>query len=990
MLFPSWTLALCLWHSILGSLQAMSLAGIQGRRSLSQPQPIAEPGNYRYADSFGSLKDSFFWPFWTPEGGTGEARTPSFLSLPFALPFDLWSSSPKTEEEAKSTQWSLKVSSPATTTDSDPGLEDRKDASPKTAIGTSWKNAMSTPGMTTGVVLKGTRLLPSTTSHSIGHSTSHEHGTDLPWPSSSFSNDGDSFRATPTVRDTTLHTASTVKAITREATHNTVSMQPGLDNRSTTQTISAVDQEATTSPGRERTTSPELTDKPSSTSKGQTGPETMTAGHSRLSEETGQPPTAAPSVNTNSPDVSRGFERRGGEGRVEGEDPGIQWTATVSSITALGPLFAGTLPDEEWPSGIPANESYSLPDCNMDVSGDCNASDPWSPAFPDENATTNQSYNPLLLLTPPMFVPLYSDWNSAMATWGAAWEAHVYGLGSVFTLVALLSALNLLCLPYRCPSGCGYFALVNVFLLAAGASRGFSLFYDAYSHQDKLPFAGTLLLYEAPFPCLTGAFGIVFLLLSMRSRMQLSHSVLQHPCFLATLVLAHFITTFGSVALLQVFTQQPCLFFVSQGAFVLLAAMLATTYFIFYCYVRADSKHIYHLNNTSPPVERYNRCPFADAKDWERAAATAVLAALFALACAGLQLYAMLHALGLGATEVFPPWPWWAFHLSCRLCEAGVCLTLALIVMHPLYCSSDPPHIGCWPRMFRGHLAVKSPVLPNNYAWSQQEKLVICDAIGRGESECLPLYTLVEHRLSSVDGLDLLYRSNRSLAAGELDLIKAKAGSLRSSLSSLRLDSDSTADLRPPSPIDLRRSIDEALFGEALFPQSLFSTSSNLSLNANPGSERQALRESSADHSLYRTTSCGEMEAAPPKALEPRLRGSSDAASSSSSAGRWQDSSSSSIFRASLDGSSLVLCSSPERSAHGHASFGSSRIAPGHLSQSSLNQVAHLQRGYQTLGSASQESLEQPGSQDLAVQAEFISVCRQIDALSICSDTIDL
>uniref|UniRef100_A0AAV2KQG0 Uncharacterized protein n=1 Tax=Knipowitschia caucasica TaxID=637954 RepID=A0AAV2KQG0_KNICA len=37
-----------------------------------------------------------------------------------------------------------------------------------------------------------------------------------------------------------------------------------------------------------------------------------------------------------------------------------------------------------------------------------------------------------LPLSLSLFIPLYSDWNSALATWGLAWEAHVYGLVSIF------------------------------------------------------------------------------------------------------------------------------------------------------------------------------------------------------------------------------------------------------------------------------------------------------------------------------------------------------------------------------------------------------------------------------------------------------------------------------------------------------------------------------------------------------------------------------
>ncbi|KAK6482496.1 proline-rich transmembrane protein 4-like isoform X1 [Huso huso] len=666
---------------------------------------------------------------------------------------------------------------------------------------------------------------------------------------------------------------------------------------------------------------------------------------------------------------------------------------THSPSKTSDPETAGTESYQDWSSETVNVDPSALSDCNQAGTGGCESSDTWSSAVPDDEDPENESYN--LFLLPPMFVPLHADWNSAMATWGIAWEAHIYGVGSLFSLVVFLSALSLLCLPFRCPSGYSYFVTIDMFLLITGSSRTFSMFYDAYNHQDKLAATAIVLLYEVPFPCLTSAFGIVFLLLSMRSRMQLSYSIFQHPCFLAIVVILHFLSSLGSILVVQLFSQLPWLFFVSQGVFVALTAFMSILYFIFYCYVRADAKHIYHLNNTSPPIERHNRCPFADLKDWDKAAMTAAFSALFALLCAALQLYAMLHALGFGGMEVFHPWPWWAFHLSCRICEVGMCLTLALIVMYPLFCSNDAPQRSCWSKIFcmsHGHVTMKSPILPNNYQWSssQQEKLVICDTIARGENECLPLYTLVENHLSSIEGLDLLYHSNRGLLAEDMELNIKPINSSRTSSFSIQMDSDSTVDFRPPSPINLGRSIDEALFSEALFPQSLFQnskpySSSNLSLGVKNTGDNGAFKESAADRGLYRTTSCIEMDLVPP------LKGSVSSSSTlnaTSSTEQWQGSSRSCLYKLSHDGSSLVLCSSPERL--GYSSLGSNQIPSRNLSHSSLDQEPQIQRYYQVLGSAFQESSDKPGESGLALQSEFMNVCRQIDELSVSSDTIDL
>ncbi|XP_029317541.1 LOW QUALITY PROTEIN: proline-rich transmembrane protein 4 [Cottoperca gobio] len=701
-------------------------------------------------------------------------------------------------------------------------------------------------------------------------------------------------------------------------------------------------------------------------------------------------------------------------------------TPSANLLTTFHPKSTETptipLYTEDWLDNLEDSDGTLLPDCNKERSGICNLSDTWdyttsSNVKPTQNTpATNQSVNPYLIPDPPMLLPLYTDWNSAMAAWGLAWEVHVYGAGCVFVMLTLASALNLLCLPLRCPSGCGYFALVSLFLLAAGCTRSFSLLYDAYGHQDRLPSTeASLILYEAPFPCLTAAFGLVFLLLSMRSRMQLSYSAFQRPCFLACLVVLHFGAAFGPVSLLKFYQQKPplCLFLalISRGAFVALATFLSVAYFVFYIYVRADSKHIYHLNNTSPtPAERYNRCPFAESRDWNRAAVTVCISALFCLACAGLQFYAMLNAMGIaGGKEVFHPWPWWVFQFSCRLCELGVCLTLALVVAQPVYCSDHLPAAGsCWTEL----LASKSPILPGSYQWtlSQHEKLAIVDTFGLGETESLPLYTLVDERLgSSLNGLDLLYHSNRALAYRDLDLDlqgsgKPENGGGREPSGGSSFTSDSTTDLRPPSPINLRRSIDEALFSEALFPMSLFSParpirSSDLSINNHCALLSNSLCDPlSADTGLYRTSSCVEMTSQPQPSCaqsqgdtivgappSPSLSSSS----SCSSPEQWRGSSSSySFYRESFGGSSLVLCPSPERRAQQLLEQG----GMGHVASSGHHSHADPLRHYHTLGAASQESLDLDISSeaDRSVQEEFISVCRQIDAYSICSETIDL
>ncbi|TSK38429.1 Proline-rich transmembrane protein 4 [Bagarius yarrelli] len=618
-------------------------------------------------------------------------------------------------------------------------------------------------------------------------------------------------------------------------------------------------------------------------------------------------------------------------------------------------------------------ESFFQPDCNIDTMGVCNSSNPlWSLGHPDnlsialnpassmpppENMTPPAS----VIITPPLLVPLFSDWNAAMATWGLAWELQVYGLGCVFSLVAVLSALSLLCLPLCQPSGCANFTLLHLLQLLIGSSRAFWLIYDPYGQKERLPVAWARLLHEAGYPCLTGAFGMLLVLLSPQV---LSQNALRRCiCLLAVLMLLHMATVLGTVGILWIFPSFPVVSLLPPAAFLLLSFLLSTSYLLLYCCARIEAKHIYRLRENSPDrlACQTSHCPLSEAGVWERAAAMGMFSAFFLLACAGLRLYAILHSQGLtGGRMGLMPWPWWIFQLSCRVCEACVCLSLALILTHPLLCCGVAHYkIRHWNSWFNGS-STKNTVITKpqmlSSGWTRKPGETLHESMSHHESESVPLYTLAEMPLGEPEGLELYYPSSPQLAPAQ----PQKNGLLISQSSFVSLDCDSTVDLRPPSPIDLRRSIDEALNSEALFHCSLFS-SSRLSLSTRGPPDGQPCKGIPAEPSLYRTASCGDMDL--PSAPSPPVLRSSAA---------WKASNFSSLRGGN-------------RSHGGQATF-----------YTGFGSGRYSQKQYRALGSiSSRERLydqqhTRTQADEMAVQAEFINVCRQIDSISVCSDTIDL
>ncbi|XP_068596047.1 proline-rich transmembrane protein 4 [Brachionichthys hirsutus] len=672
----------------------------------------------------------------------------------------------------------------------------------------------------------------------------------------------------------------------------------------------------------------------------------------------------------------------------------------------------------------------------------CKASNQsWTCTDPDD-FIPGEPLLPSLAHGPAFFVPLYPDWNSALATWGFAWEVHVYGLGSVFTGFGLISAVCLLGLPLRCPPGIPYLTLLHFLLLSFAGLQAFSLLYDAYSHQGRLPLLYSVLLSELPSPCLISAFSLAILLLSLCSRMHLtaanftSFPVLPKPCLLLCMSLLHFVVSLGCSGMLQVFKRLPIVILIfPQSVFVCLTIFLSCSYLIFYCLIKVNTKHNYRLNDhgesgASPERMQPARCPFANVEDWSRAAGAGVGASLCLLGYGGLQLYGILHFLGFGGVEGYglQPWPWWGYQVGCRLCEVGVCLCLSLIGTHPLFCHNSPiknishPRPGSWSRLYcsspsrvltlTSQAGVNSPVLAfhDSLSQSKQEKVVVCDVINKGQSEALPLFSMVEPRRN---GFDCVPKSSRTKSM-LLPLHTSPSPPRKpeneaesqppSSLDSLHLDADSAMDLQPPSPINLSRSIDQALLCESLFSHSIFGLpkpfhASSISLSS-PSQSVSKQEPSFIEKALYQTSSCDNVDQ--DNAFSSSRPSQANVSLSSHSKlplspGQWD-------WKGSITGSTQGLCSNPEEKAklrsHSWVNRGQN------FAHSSVPRaIPHLSyhRHYRTLSLASPDSHgtgqlagTKPLSKskqlewDLAVQAEFVNVCKEIDSLSVCSDTIEL
>nr|XP_030709566.1 proline-rich transmembrane protein 4 isoform X2 [Globicephala melas] len=560
---------------------------------------------------------------------------------------------------------------------------------------------------------------------------------------------------------------------------------------------------------------------------------------------------------------------------------------------------------------------------------------------------------------PLFFLTLEADWTEAKARWGLAWEAHVYGVGALFGLVALLALLALALLPWRCPPGAPCLALLDLLLLSAGTTRAFPLFYDAYGHRDRLPALAWLLLQDLPLPCLAAGLGLACLLLA-RPRPP------RCPAALAALLLLGL--GLAAAAALGSAVHRPlrALRLASRGLHAFLAALLSGLLLALSCLGgrrrRAGAPlGVSGFKGATPFPQA--RSPFGPLESWRRAARTAPVAGTFGLLSGALQGYEVLHALGYGGQPGLEgPWPWWAFQLGLRLGEVGVALPLALLGLYPALCSPRVPP-RCWAKLFRlspGHAA---PLLPGGWVAGPPDKKPLGSAIARGDVELLQLCALAG------PGPDLLLQGG-----GCRGFEGAAANPAPSPVSSPC--SDYTVDFRPPSPINLRRSIEEALCSEALLKPGLF--------------QGPAFGEALQGLGLYRTASLGAQTGAGPTGRSGEAPGS-PAAPELPSSGAWpagSSASSGSLCGLSRDSSSMLLCSSPDRPPRCPLVC---VLSPPRPSGSSPNLPAS--GSYQALSPPSRDSPEPPPelqAEEALLQEQFLDACRQIDELSMGSDTIDL
>lgn len=372
-------------------------------------------------------------------------------------------------------------------------------------------------------------------------------------------------------------------------------------------------------------------------------------------------------------------------------------------------------------------------------------------------------------------------WGPLRRVLSFSWELHVYGVGVLFLLPALLALASLA----AAPTGPPLALVAAVLVFVASGLRSAYMLADPYGSQERLGLRAGLVLYNLPFPLLLTALAALTLLgLGAGLPQQL-----QNPLLLGAVALVHGVGLLAT----DLLSVRPALNLLAQGFSCAWGAAVA-------------------LGTLCLCRRRLLDGP----RGWDASPGPRLLAVAGALGllASGLQLAAALWLYpGPGRMGHFS-WAWWGVHFWLRLLELTWALTLSLASVAAAR-PRPPTEHACWAKLLRLACPAPSgksevPERPNNcYAGPSgvgAGSLDISKSLIRNPAEGGPPATPSSGAWGSA----------ASLGRGP----QGGPGLSRSSVGPA--PSISELDLRPPSPINLSRSIDAALFREHLVRDSVF------------------------------------------------------------------------------------------------------------------------------------------------------------------------
>ncbi|XP_063282791.1 proline-rich transmembrane protein 3 [Pelobates fuscus] len=437
------------------------------------------------------------------------------------------------------------------------------------------------------------------------------------------------------------------------------------------------------------------------------------------------------------------------------------------------------------------------------------------------------------------------SWDDLQRTLSFAWDMHVYGTAVLFLLLSLVALINLIGSPILKVSYLPYIIVSNALLFIIGILRGVFFVLDPYGSKSEISPGIALVLYNITFPLMLSTFATLLLLVLKIAHLQLLPPKIQSLPLLAVIGVIHFIILLSADLLAHFLNPSVNIVLqvisVSWGIFLMVGNVVA------YFQLRKCSKDITNeTHRVSPTCEDIVvvqtqgtniKCLFTSSR-------VLLVGSIFGLLCCGLQVYAVLWLHGLLGKRNEFSWPWWFLQFWFRIFELSLCFAMLFVASHIFCVQCGSSDHSCWSKIisyFCTYKKTEVPEYPNNcYDWTNsiQDRIVnnnINKSLIRNQSENVPLRILKENNETKSSTIfSNNSRSSSPLFRPKPESVfgpKSQNVHMGRSYTSICFEKESMLSLtdlefRPPSPINLSRSIDEALFREHLVRDSIFLDSS--------------------------------------------------------------------------------------------------------------------------------------------------------------------
>uniref|UniRef100_A0A8C6N2N5 Proline-rich transmembrane protein 3 n=1 Tax=Mus spicilegus TaxID=10103 RepID=A0A8C6N2N5_MUSSI len=373
-------------------------------------------------------------------------------------------------------------------------------------------------------------------------------------------------------------------------------------------------------------------------------------------------------------------------------------------------------------------------------------------------------------------------WGPLRRVLSFSWELHVYGVGVLFLLPVLLALVTVA----AALAGPRLALVAAALVLVASGLRSAYMLTDPYGSQARLGVRAGLVLYNLPFPLLLTALAALTLLGLGAGLPQ----PLQKPLLLGIVAPVH-----GTCLLAtDLFSTSPVLNLLTQGLSCAWGASVA-------------------LGTLCLCRRRLLEGP----RGWDASPGPRLLAVAgsLGLLASGLQLAASLWLYPGPGREGRFSWAWWGVHFWLRLLELTWALALALAALAATR-PRPPTEHACWAKLLR--LACPAPTGKSEVPERPNNCYAGPSGLGTGG---LDISKSLIRNAAGEAGLPATPGSGPWGSAASLG--RGRPGGQRMSRGSVGpAPSLSELDLRPPSPINLSRSIDAALFREHLVRDSVF------------------------------------------------------------------------------------------------------------------------------------------------------------------------